>query len=197
VGADRYGAIASENETSPHDWDHQAAKVGIEHKRDIERAFLFGQASENTSGSQARRTTAGILANITTNATDAGGTFTETEFNTAMRSAFRYGSKRKVFMVSPLVASVLNTYASGKVQISQRETTYGVDVTTFTSPFGAVRLVVNWELEGAKYGGYGVIIDFDNLKYRFLRTRRRTATRRSGRTSRRTTRTPARTSGSV
>jgi hypothetical protein len=161
-------ALASENDTTPHDWDHQAAKVGIEHKRDLERAFLFGRASENTSGSQARRTTDGILNRIITNSTDAGGTFTETEFNTAMRQGFRYGGRRKVLMASPLVASVLNTYASGKVQVSQSEKSYGVDVTTFTSPFGAVRLVVNWELEGAKYGGYAVGIDFDNVAYRYL-----------------------------
>lgn len=161
-------AIASENETTPHDWDHQAAKVGIEHKRDIERAFLFGKASENTSGSQARRTTAGILSRISTNSTDAGGALSETEFLGALRQGFRYGGRRKVLMASPLVASVLNTYAAGKVQISQSEKTYGVDVTTFTSPFGAVRLVVNWELEGTKYGGYAIGIDFDNVAYRYL-----------------------------
>jgi hypothetical protein len=163
-------AIASENETTPHDWDLQADKVGIEHKRDMERAFLFnGTPSEDTSGSQARRTTGGIISAITTNATDAGGTFTETEFNTAMRQAFRYGTKRKVLMASPLLVSVLNTYASGKIQVTdQGRSSYGVDVTTFTSPFGAVRLVVNWELEGAKYGGYGVIIDFDNVAYKYL-----------------------------
>ena len=39
-------AYASENETDPHDWDYQAAKVGIEHKRDIERTLLFGVALE-------------------------------------------------------------------------------------------------------------------------------------------------------
>ncbi len=161
-------AIASENDTNPHDWDHQAAKVGIEHKRDIERALLFGKASEDTSGSQARRTTAGIISRIQTNVTDAGGQLTETEFLAAGRQGFRYGSKRKVFMASPLVASVLQTYPSGKVQVSQSEKVYGVDVTTFTSIFGALRLVVNWELEGSKYGGYGIGIDFDNVAYRYL-----------------------------
>ncbi len=160
--------LASENETTPHDWDYQAGKVGIEHKRDIERAMLFSRPSESTSGSQPRRTTGGLLHWITTNSTDAGGTFTEVEFNTAMRQGFRYGSKRKVAMASPLATSVLNTYAAGKVQISQREKVYGVDVTTFTSPFGAVRLITNWELEGARYGGYLIGIDMDNVAYLYL-----------------------------
>lgn len=161
-------ALASENETTPHDWDHQAAKVGIEHKRDIERAFLFGRPSENTSGSQARRTTGGILHFISTNSTDAGGAMTETEFNTAVRSGFRYGSKRKLLMGSPLAVSVLQTYPAAKVQMSQSEKVYGVDVSTFTSPFGSLRLVTNWELEGTKYGGYLIGIDTANIGYRYL-----------------------------
>lgn len=161
-------AIASENETTPHDWDHQAAKVGIEHKRDINRALLFGKPSENTSGSQARRTTGGILHFITTNQTDAGGAYTETEFNTTLRTAMKHGSKRKVAIGSPLAVQVLNGYPAAKVQISQSEKVYGVDVTTFTSAFGAIRLAVDWELEGTKYGGYLIIVDMDNVRYRYL-----------------------------
>lgn len=162
-------AMASENETSPHDWDHQANKVGIEHKRDINRAFLFNRAAaEDTSGSQPRRTSKGLIASYTTNVTDAGGTLSETELNTFMRTVMHYGTKRKLFIASPLVTSVLNTFPAGKVQISQSERTYGVDVTTFTGPFGALRLVTDWELEGSVYAGYGVAIDLDNVAYRWL-----------------------------
>jgi hypothetical protein len=163
-------ALASENETSPHDWDQQALKVGIEHKRDINRAFMFnpGSGSEDTSGSQPRRTTKGLIGSVTTNLTDAGGALTETEFNTFMRSIGRYGNKRRTLIASPLVAGVLNSYAAGKVQLSQSEKTYGVDVQTFTGPFGALRLVVDWELEGSKWGGYAIAVDWDSLAYRWL-----------------------------
>ena len=161
-------AIATENTTNPHDWDYQAETVGIEHKRDIERALLFGKPSEDTSGSQPRRTTGGLIHWLMSNVTDAGGTFTEVEFNTAMRTGFRYGGKRKIAMASPLATSVLNTYPAGKVQVSQSERVYGVDVTTFTSPFGALRLVTNWELEGSRYGGYLVCFDKEQVAYRYL-----------------------------
>lgn len=161
-------AYASENQTTPHDWDHQANKIGIEHKRSIERAFLYSKAGEDTSGSQPRRITAGIINRISTNSTDAGGALTETEFNTFMRQIMRYGSKRKLLLAAPLVTSVLNTFAAGKVQITQKEKTYGVDVTTFTGPFGALRLATHWELEGAVYGGYAVAIDLENVRYRYL-----------------------------
>lgn len=170
-------AYASENETNPHDWEHQTEKAMMEHKRDLELAFLFGQRSENTSGSEVRRTTAGILAHITTNVTDAGGAFTETEFNTAMRTAFsvKSGSNSagtKVAFGSPLATQVLNSYPASKVQINssgEAKGRYGVDFTTFTSPFGAIRLVTHWELAGTKYGGCLVLCDMGNIKYKFLK----------------------------
>lgn len=162
-------AYASENETDPHDWDYQAAKVGIEHKRDIERTLLFGVPSKVTaSNGQPMRTTGGLFYFIKTNQMDAGGGFSEAEFNTWARGLFKYGAKRKVLMGSPLATSVLNTFPMSKVRISQSEKKYGINVTTFTSPFGELGLVTNWELEGAKYGGVLIAYDQANLKYRML-----------------------------
>jgi hypothetical protein len=162
-------AYSSENETDPHDWDYQAAKVGIEHKRDIERTLLFGVPSKVTaSNGQPMRTTGGLFYFIKTNQMDAGGGFSEAEFNTWSRTLFKYGAKRKVLMGSPLATSVLNTFPMSKVRISQTEKKYGINVTTFVSPFGELGLVTNWELEGAKYGGVLVAYDQANLKYRFL-----------------------------
>lgn len=163
-------AYSSENETDPHDWDFQAAKVGIEHKRDIERTLLYGTPTKVTaSNGQPMRTTGGLFYFIKTNQMDAGGGFSETEFNTWSRTLFKYGAKRKVLMGSPLATSVLNTFPMSKVRISQTEKKYGINVTTFVSPFGELGLVTNWEMEGAKYGGVLVAYDQANLKYRFLR----------------------------
>jgi hypothetical protein len=162
-------AYSSENETDPHDWDYQAAKVGIEHKRDIERTLLFGVPTKVTaSNGQPMRTTGGLFYFIKTNQMDAGGGFSEAEFNTWSRTLFKYGAKRKVLMGSPLATSVLNTFPMSKVRISQTEKKYGINVTTFVSPFGELGLVTNWELEGAKYGGVLVAYDQGNLKYRML-----------------------------
>jgi Family of unknown function (DUF5309) len=164
-------AYASQNETDPHDWDYQAAKVGIEHKRDIERTLLFNGDKTRTisvTNGQPIRTTAGLFFWIKTNQMDAGGGFSEDEFNVFSRTVFRYGSKRKVLMGSPLATSVLNTFPMSKVRISQTEKKYGINVTTFVSPFGELGLVTNWEFEGAKYGGCLVAYDQANLKYRYL-----------------------------
>jgi hypothetical protein len=162
-------AYSSENETDPHDWDYQAAKVGIEHKRDIERTLLFGVPSKVTaSNGQPLRTTGGLFYWIKSNQMDAAGGFSEEEFNTWSRTIFKYGAKRKVLMGSPLATSVLNTFPMGKVRIGQSEKKYGINVTTYVSAFGELGLVTNWELEGAKYGGVLVAYDQSNLRYRFL-----------------------------
>ena len=162
-------AYSSENETDPHDWDYQAAKIGIEHKRDLERTLLFGVPSKATaSNGQPIRTTGGLFYWLKTNAMDAGGGFSEDEFNAFSRQVFKYGAKRKVAMGSPLATSVLNTFPMSKVRISQSEKKYGINVTTFVSPFGELGLVTNWELEGAKYGGVLAIYDPANVRYRFL-----------------------------
>lgn len=162
-------AYASENETAPQDWDYQAAKVGIEHKRDLERTLLFGVPSKVTaSNGQPMRTTGGLLYWIKSNQMDAGGGFSEDEFNTFSRTLFRYGAKRKVLMGSPLATSVLNTFPQSKVRIAQTERKYGISITTFVSAFGELGLVTNWELEGAKYGGVLVGYDPANVRYRYL-----------------------------
>ena len=163
-------AYSSENETDPHDWDYQAARVGIEHKRDIERTLLFNGAPNKVTASngQPLRYTGGLFHWIKSNQMDAAGGFSEEELNTWMRTIFKYGSKRKVLMGSPLATSVLNTFPMGKVRIGQSEKKYGINVTTYVSAFGELGLVTNWELEGAKYGGVLVAYDQSNLRYRFL-----------------------------
>lgn len=159
---------ASRNKTRPNDWPYQAKKAGIEHALDIELSFMFGYRSEDTSGSQPVRTTKGAIQYVTTNVTDAGGTFTETEWNTVMRDAFEHGSDRKIGLASGLSISVLNAFALGKLETRQGESTYGLAVMRYISPFGTIDLVRHPRFQGAEYGGYILILDMDEVKYRYL-----------------------------
>lgn len=154
---------------SQSDFDYQRGKKGIDHLKSIEEAALFGKADENTSGSQPRRTTGGILNRITTNVTAAGGTLSESSMWGALRGAFRYGSRSKWLFASPLVVDVFNQYARSKVQINDSGNgSYGLNVRNFQSPHGNVKLVTHYLLEGTVYGGYAVLIDMDNAHYRPL-----------------------------
>ncbi len=152
------------------DMSYLSKKAGIEHKKDIERSFLFGEKKEDTSGSTPRRFTGGLRQWITTNVTDASGALTESELETFCRSIFRYGSKRKTLLASPLVISAINSWAAGKLQTVSSDKTYGIDITQLITGHGRLNIVKHDLLEQS-YSGYAFAIDTDNLAYRFLNGR--------------------------
>lgn len=166
------GASGTQNATDlrgGNDLAYQRRKKGIEHTVDIERAMLFGEKGIDTSGTQAERYTGGLLEFISTNITDAGGALSEAEWETFLRTGFRYGNKSKLVVASPLVMSVISTFAQGKLQVVPEDKTYGIAVTRYVSPHGEVNLVMSNLLEGAVYGGYAFLIDPENVAYRPLR----------------------------
>jgi hypothetical protein len=159
---------ASAFQASPAEWPRQARIKGIEHAKDIELSFLLGRKSLTTPGATETRTTGGALSFITTNQTDAGGDLSEAEFNAFMLQVMRYGTKNKLALASGVGVSALNKFPASKQQTTNNERTYGMDVTRFTSPFGGINLVYHPMLEGTKYGGYIVVLDMDQVRYRFL-----------------------------
>jgi hypothetical protein len=164
--------LHSENETED-DWTHQAMKHGIEHAKNIEYALMVGHPSEDTSSGQARRTTGGFKHYVATNATDAGGTFTETELFAALRPAFRYGAKEKWGLASALSVDVMNGFPRGKLELRQSDNTFGLRVMQHISPHGTLNLVTHWLLEGLTLGGQIWILDTDVVKYRYLNNKAR------------------------
>jgi hypothetical protein len=161
-------AMSSQNQTSPHDWDHQKKKHAIEFAKNIELTSWLGGSSEDTSGSQPRRTTKGVIPSITTNVTDAAGALSETEFQTFQRQFARYGGRNRQFFAAALLLGVINNFAQGKLQLRQGEDTYGLAVTHYVSPFGRLDAIYHPLFEGATYGGYGVALDMSQIKYCYL-----------------------------
>jgi hypothetical protein len=160
--------MASAFQVSPADWPFQARKAGKEHAIDIEETFLYGRKSADTSGATERRTTGGALSFINSNQVDAGGDLSEAEFNAFMLQVMRFGSGSKLAMASGVGVSALNKFPASKQQTRNDETTYGMNVTHYTSPFGSLNLVYHRLLEGTKYGGYIIVVDIDQVKYRYL-----------------------------
>lgn len=160
--------LASAFQVQPADWPHQARKKGIEHAKDIEYAFLFGRKYAGTEGSTELRATGGLTSFITTNQTDAGGTLTEAEFNAFMAQVMRFGSGSKLAMASSIGVGALNKFPASKQQTKNDETTYGMNVTHYTSPFGSLNLVYHRLLEGSEYGGYILVVDVEEVAYRWL-----------------------------
>jgi hypothetical protein len=164
--------LSSSNQTSPHDWVHQHKKANIEHLVSIENAALFGapKEQEGPNGGEIR-TTGGALHFLTENNQAAGGELTETEWEEFVRTICRYGNK-KVLFASPLLLSVINGFAVGKLQTIQadRDTTYGINVQEYISAHGSIKLVKHNLLEGATWGGYGIALDYTENppEYRYL-----------------------------
>jgi len=141
----------------------------IEHQKEIERAFWFGEPKEDLTGTHPRRATGGVDYWISTNATDAGGALTQIEFNTFLRTGFRYGSKKKWLFAAPIVVEAISYWASQKLQVSVNEKTFGISTMEYLTPFGVVNIVnMNLFTEVTLYSGYAYLIDVEGLAYRYL-----------------------------
>lgn len=142
------------------------------HMKDIERAFLFGQPKEDTStvGTNGPiRATGGAKYFISTNKTDAGGTLTEAEFETWIRSAFSKGGEKRMGLLSPLVASAVNSWAQGKLVMYPKDKTYGIAITQYLSIHGILDFVIERMFaENTTWNGYSFAFDMANVGYRFL-----------------------------
>lgn len=166
------GSAGSEVEwTSPHDWQLQHEDEAVEHLVEIEQAVLFGKPGTATSSnSKPIRFTGGALHFATQNNTNAGGALTEAGFETFLRGAFRYGSQKKTLFASPLIVSQLNNFSQSKLTTDVADNTYGVSISRWISPHGTLNIVKHNLLEGATWGGYGILLDLGrgNVKYRYL-----------------------------
>lgn len=151
------------------DLAHQRAMQMIEHQKEIERAFWFGEPKEDLTGTQPRRATGGIDYFMSTNATDAGGDLTEIEFEGFLRTGFRYGSKTKWLFAAPIVVSAINFWAKSALKVEVSATTYGISAMKWLCPFGTVNIVVmNLFTEVALYSGYAYLIDMECLTYKHI-----------------------------
>lgn len=152
-----------------NDLAHQRMMQLIEHQKEIERAFWFGEPKEDLTGTTPRRATGGVDYFISTNATDAGGGLTESEFDGFLRTGFRYGSKTKWLFAAPIVVSAIGFWSKAKLDTKMDDTTYGVNIVKYVTPFGTVNIVnMNLFTEVTVYTGYAYLIDIDCLAYRYI-----------------------------
>jgi hypothetical protein len=156
----------------PKEWDRLQRNAAIEHAKDIELALIFGRKSATTPGATEDRTTGGVLSFITSNQTDAGGTLSEAEWNAFLLQVMRYNLRKMALgMCSGVGLSALVKFPASKQITKQEESTYGMNVTQFTGPFGTVKTVYHKLLEGVKFGGYIIVIDLEEIAYKPLTNR--------------------------
>lgn len=169
VASKSYGAPDGERK-------REQRKKLIEQKEKMNAAFLFGSASESLTGGPSGasvRTTMGLNGVIATNITDAGGTLTKKTFETFSRAAFRYGSREKLLLASPMVISAIHDWGNSFLLVKPLEKVFGVDVNRVQTGHGTWMLARDWMLEkgisgGNGFSGYAYSIDMDSLEYFFL-----------------------------
>ncbi len=176
LASDFYGQFATERARLQYE-------MGLHHEQQLEATLFFGVAKEDTTTSGApKRWAGGLQSFITTNVTTpAGGTLTRAAFETFLRSAYRYGSSRKVLFASPLVMSAIDGFAwnsvatGGGASFQQTSgntpvTSLGVTIKTYYSSQGVVDIVMkrHWN-DNADLKGYAFLVDMDAVKLAYLR----------------------------
>lgn len=150
------------------DLKHQRKSQLIEHQKTIERSLWFGEMKEDTSGTHPRRATGGVLSYISTYASDASTTLTETEFETFLRSGMRYGSKTKWLFADAIITSAISSWGKDNIQVTPKDKTFGINVMRWLTPFGLINIVY-CPLFSEAYTGNAFLVDPASPQYRFLR----------------------------
>lgn len=157
-------------------WDQIAKEKGIEHKRDMELAFLLSKPSEINTGTGPRRTTGGALHFIQTNITTSGGTLNQsTELNVILRNVMRYAEKKEVIgYTSDTILDIINNFGVGKLQLVQSDSdvVYGLQIMAFQTPNGIIRFTPHRLLsESTEYRKYAIFLDMASVRRRHLNNR--------------------------
>lgn len=152
--------------TNEQERDRLTRDKGLDHRLALERAFLFGERKEDAVG--LRRMTRGALKFISTNVYDAGGTITESEFDTSVcEPVFKWGKKTKVLAASARLISIMNNWGKEKLQVSQGAKEYGLDLMEYISPHGKL-LITPCRTFEQYYAYHSMIIDMDHVWLRHL-----------------------------
>jgi hypothetical protein len=162
-----YGASMGE-------WNREVRKKGVEHKRFMNGAFLFGTKGSAVVAAETVRTCDGLNTIITSNVVDGGGTLTEKAFDAFLAAAFLDGSPMKYGVFCSKIIQAIHYWAKNKVQIKTETTSWGLALQTMVTPFGTLTLMHDRVLEHpptggtAGFGGMGFVVDPEHISYRYL-----------------------------
>ena len=149
---------------------YDRAKAIIEHCKDIELSCLLGERYTAIGPDGQRLSTMrGVFKFISSVNVDAGGEFTEAEMEEWMRLSFRYGSEKKVGILSSKLISVINGFGRDKIRTKSGESTYGISMKEYTNSGYDLDLLRHPLLENASLTdltglqGMGMILDINDL----------------------------------
>lgn len=157
----------------------EAKKKLIEHKRDMEQTLFFGRRNLDTTtvANRVAGACGGLIDFCTANVTNIGGVLTQALMEAFLLKSFRYGSRKKVFFCSPIIASALSQHPASKLAINSADVkTWGISLQNYQSSQGdMIQIVVkrdwyDYNTAANMYGGWGFLVDMDKIALRPLRS---------------------------
>lgn len=130
-----------------------------EHKIQMNSVLMFGARSEDLTGGpngKPLRTTGGINYWITSNVVDGGGVLSRKTWLAFCRSAFRYGSKKKLLVCAPIIKEALSEWLRSHVTAMPKDESYGVTANRAITPYGEFMVVNDWMLENGPGDALGM-----------------------------------------
>ena len=137
-----------------------------EHVWDIERALIFGERFLDTAGQ--RSTMGGFLYFLLDRVVDAQDKFSEEFFDEFLEEAFAYGAKKKLFVCSRRLVTLISSFAKDRIETMPEQETYGIRLKKYIHPHGDLILAPSYVFE-KDYDYTGVVVDVDNVKYKVFR----------------------------
>jgi hypothetical protein len=127
------------------------------HAEDQERAYIFGKKHVGTLNGKQFRMTDGILAQIaqyngivsTANTGAVAGNLSYGDFGEFVRKVFSKNVKgqpnERIAICGDLALAALNRMAQldGVYQLNQTDTKFGINITTFVTPFGMLKMMTH------------------------------------------------------
>lgn len=143
------------------------------HMIGMERAFIFGARFETTESNQPLRYTGGLLAFIdAANQVNHNGTLSLKQLEDYIDEIFAYGSNEKVCFCSLATMMKLNRLIRKNTdyQWGPTEREFTLIVKKFHTPGGTLILTEHplFSQTGAELGTDMLIVDTENLKYRYI-----------------------------
>ena len=154
------------------EFSKQRFEAGVDHAFKLEKQMFFGEAVEKTTGlmdGQFQQWFMGGLRDYISTNTSTQATLTQAEFNSWLIDATRYAKTSMIFSGS-IIFEALTSWAETKLDLVRNETTLGMAVTKYMTPYGdVVGLTPHRELlTGTYLGGMAFCVDLTDLEYRYL-----------------------------
>jgi hypothetical protein len=150
----------------------QRFESGVDHAFKMEKSLFFGQPKEKLQGlmnGQYRQWFMGGLNHYISSNVDTQAALTQAEFNSWLIDSTRYAKTSMIFSGS-IIFEALTEWAETKLELTRNETTLGMAVTKYMTPYGdVVGLTPHRELlTGTYLGGMAFCLDLTDLEYRYL-----------------------------